>query len=104
MFLPLFTLLVPLGRLFLPGFRWRMRSRIYRWYRNLEEMDFKGHQTTSPEEVRSCIQELEKIGNEAMNVSVPLSYAGELYTLRIHIAQVQGALRKAEADLRGEGN
>jgi hypothetical protein len=35
---------------------------------------------------------------------VPLSYAGELYSLRIHIAHVQESLRKTEAVLRGEGN
>ncbi len=103
MFLPLFTLLLPLGRLFPPGFRWRMRSRIYRWYRNLEEIDFQGHQSTSPEEIRSCILELEKIDSEVMHVSVPLSYAGELYNLRIHIAHIQESLRRAEAVLRGEG-
>jgi len=103
MFLPLFTLLLPLGRLFPPGLRWRMRSRIYRWYRNLEEIDFQGHQSTSPEEVRSCILELDKLAGEVRHVSVPFSYAGELYSLRIHIAHVQESLRKAEAVLRGEG-
>jgi hypothetical protein len=103
MFLPLFTLLLPLGRLFPPGFRWRMRSRIYRWYRNLEEIDFQGHQSTSPEEIRSFILELEKIDGEVMHVSVPLSYAGELYNLRIHIAHIQESLKRAEAVLRGEG-
>ena len=103
MLLPLFTLLLPLGRLFPPGFRWRMRSRIYRWYRQLEEIDFRGHQSTSPEEIRSCIQGLEKINSEVMHVSVPLSYAGELYTLRMHIAHIQESLKKAEAVLRGEG-
>jgi TRAP transporter TAXI family solute receptor len=103
MFLPLFTLLLPLVRLFPPGFRWRMRSRIYRWYRTLEEIDFQGHQSTSPEEIRSCMLELEKIDGEVMHVSVPLSYAGELYALRIHIAHVQESLRKVEAVLRGEG-
>ena len=103
MFLPLFTLLLPLGRLFLPGFRWRMRSRIYRWYRNLEEIDFQGHQSTSSDEIRSCILELEKIDGEVLHVSVPLSYAGELYSLRTHIAHVQESLRRAEAGLRGAG-
>jgi TRAP transporter TAXI family solute receptor len=103
MLLPLFTLLLPLVRLFPPGFRWRMRRRIYRWYRKLEEIDFQGHQSTSPEEIRSCIVELEKIDGEVMHVPVPLSYAGELYTLRIHIAHIQESLRKAEAVLRGEG-
>jgi TRAP-type uncharacterized transport system substrate-binding protein len=103
MFLPLFTLLLPLVRLFPPGFRWRMRSRIYHWYRNLEEVDFQGHQSTAPEEVHSFILELEKLAAEVRHVAVPLSYAGELYSLRIHITHVQESLRKVEVVLRGEG-
>jgi uncharacterized protein len=103
MFLPLFTLLLPLVRLFPPGFRWRMRSRIYQWYRNLEEGDFQGHQSTAPEEVHSFILGLDKLAAEVRHVAVPLSYAGELYSLRVHIAHVQESLRKAEAVLRGEG-
>jgi hypothetical protein len=103
MFLPLFTLLLPLVRLFPPGFRWRMRSRIYHWYRNLEEVDFQGHQSTAPEEVHSFILKLERLAAEVRHVAVPLSYAGELYTLRIHIAHVQESLRRAAAVLRGEG-
>jgi hypothetical protein len=103
MLLPLFTLLLPLMRLFPPGFRWRMRSRIYRWYRNLEEADFQGHRSTSPEEIHSCILELEKIAGEVRDVSVPLSYAGELYSLRVHVAHVQESLRRAGAVFRGEG-
>jgi TRAP transporter TAXI family solute receptor len=102
MFLPLFTLLLPLVRLFPPGFRWRMRSRIYHWYRNLGEVDFQGHQSTAPEEVHSFILELEKLAAEVRHVAVPLSYAGELYSLRIHIAHVQESLRRAEVVLRGE--
>jgi TRAP transporter TAXI family solute receptor len=101
MLLPLFTLLLPLGRLFPPGFRWRMRSRIYRWYRTLEEIDFQGHQSTSPEEIRSCVLELEKLGKEVMHVAVPLSYAGELYALRIHIAHVQESLTRHSRNQTG---
>ena len=104
MFLPLVTLLIPFIRFFPPGFRWRVRSRIYRWYRNLEEIDLKGAQSTTLDEIRPCIMELEKIEREVMRVSVPLSYAGELYNLRTHIAHVQESLKKTEAGLRGEGN
>ncbi|MGA2959827.1 MAG: hypothetical protein ABSF48_29440 [Thermodesulfobacteriota bacterium] len=104
MLLPLFTLLIPLVRFFPPGFRWRIRSRIYRWYRNLEEIDLKGAQATTLDEIRFCIMELEKIEREVLHVSVPLSYAGELYSLRTHITHVQESLRKTEAVLRGEGN
>jgi TRAP transporter TAXI family solute receptor len=104
MFLPLVTLLIPFIRFFPPGFRWRVRSRIYRWYRNLEEVDLRGRQSRSLDEIKSWIMELEKIEREVMRVSVPLSYAGELYSLRIHIAHVQESLGKTEAVLRGDGN
>ncbi len=104
MLLPLITLLIPLIRFFPPGFRWRVRSRIYRWYRNLEEVDLRGRLSTSLDEINSWIQALEKIDGEVMHVSVPLSYAGELYSLRLHIAHVRESLRRAEAVLRGEGN
>jgi hypothetical protein len=104
MLLPLVTLLIPFVRFFPPGFRWRMRSRIYRWYRNLEEVDLKGRLSASLDEIRSWTLELEKIEREVIHVSVPLSYAGELYNLRIHIAQVRESLRKTEGVLRGEGN
>ena len=104
MFLPLVTLLIPLIRFFPPSFRWRVRSRIYRWYRNLEEVDRRGSQSTSLDEIKSWIVELAKIEREVMQVSVPLSYAGELYSLRTHIAHVQESLSKTEAVLRKEGN
>ena len=103
MFLPFFTLLIPLIRFFPPGFRLRIRSRIYRWYRNLEEIDFKGAQSTSPDEIHTYILELRKMEKEVMHVSVPLSYAGELYALRLHIAHVQESLRKAEEVLHSGG-
>jgi hypothetical protein len=77
---------------------------IYRWYHNLEEVDLKGRQSTSLDEIKSWIVELNKIEREVMRVSVPLSYAGELYSLRIHITHVQESLRKIDAVLRGEGN
>lgn len=102
MLLPFFTLLIPLMRFFPPGFRWKVRSRIYRWYRNLEEIDLKRAQVTTLDGIRSCIVELEKIEKEVGQVSVPLSYAGELYSLRIHIGYVRDSLGKTETVLRGE--
>jgi TRAP transporter TAXI family solute receptor len=104
MFLPLITLLIPFIRFFPSGIRWRMRSRIYRWYRNLEEVDQKGQLSVSLNEIRSWVLELEKIEKEIMHISVPLSYAGELYNLRIHIAHVRDSLERHERGLNGETN
>ena len=96
MLLPLITLLIPLIRSLPPGFRWRVRSRIYRWYRDLCGVDDRGGQGQSLEEIRACLAELAKIEKEVLHVSVPPSYAGELYTLRTHISFVGESLRKKE--------
>jgi len=39
--------------------------------------------------LNTYLTELRKIDEEVKQVSVPLSYAAELYALRIHIAHVQ---------------
>jgi TRAP transporter TAXI family solute receptor len=101
MLLPLVTLLIPLIRSLPPGFRWRVRSRIYRWYRDLSGVDARGAQGQSLEEIRACLAELAKIEKEVLHVSVPQSYAGELYTLRTHISFVGESLRKKEAAFFG---
>ena len=46
--LPLLTLLIPLARLAPPVYVWRMRSRIYRWYRVLREIDRKLREAAGP--------------------------------------------------------
>ena len=97
MLLPLITLLIPLIRSLPPGFRWRIRSRIYRWYRDLNGVDARGAQSQSPEEIRACLAELDRIEKEVLHISVPPSYAGELYLLRTHISFVGESLRKREA-------
>lgn len=101
MLLPLITLLIPLIRSLPPGFRWRVRSKIYRWYRDLSGVDARGAQSQSPEEIRACLAELDKIEKEVLHVSVPRSYAGELYSLRMHISFVGESLRKKEAAFFG---
>jgi TRAP transporter TAXI family solute receptor len=99
--LPLITLLIPLIRSLPPGFRWRIRSRIYRWYRDLSGVDSRGAESQSPEEIRVCLAELDRIEKEVLHVSVPQSYAGELYSLRMHISFVGESLRKREAAFSG---
>ncbi len=101
MLLPLITLLIPMIRFLPPGLRWRIRSRIYRWYRDLGGVDARGGKSQSAEEIRAHLAELDKIENEVLCVSVPQSYAGELYNLRMHISFVRESLRKKEAVFLG---
>ncbi|MEE3327940.1 MAG: TAXI family TRAP transporter solute-binding subunit [Myxococcota bacterium] len=95
MLIPLLALLLPLMRLFPPTYRWRVRSRIYRWYRQLRLADATGNASLSDEEIRAKITELNQIETEVAKVETPTSYAEELYSLRLHIDFVRRKLEES---------
>lgn len=86
------AMLIPLSRLLPPLYEFRVRSRIFRWYRNLRQIESDLEQKeASPEELLAALDRLER---RAFAVTVPLSYADELYALRQHIALVRTRLQK----------
>lgn len=87
--LPLLTLLIPLMRFAPPLLRWRHRSRIYTWYRDLRRIEGEARAATTPEEVEHAAEELARIEKDISQVEVPLSYHEELYNLRLHLGVVQ---------------
>jgi hypothetical protein len=89
MLLPLLTLLIPLFKVVPPTYRWRVRSRITHWYRELRAVDLMVMENKDPEKLVEYRTELERIDREVARVSVPLSYASELYSLRMHIAHIR---------------
>ena len=89
---PLVVILVPLMN-FLPQFmRWRVRSRIYRWYGELAllERDVATRQGNLP--VGQWQQDLDRIEQAVEHIHTPSSFASEAYTLREHIALVRRAV------------
>jgi TRAP transporter TAXI family solute receptor len=86
------AVLIPLSRLLPPLYEFRVRSRIFRWYRNLRqiESDLEGREASRDE----LLAALDKLEQRASAVRVPLSYADELYALRQHIGLVRARLRK----------
>lgn len=85
MILPLIALILPLMKVLPPTYRWRIRSRIYRWYDQLHALDVELKQDESEENLKSAIQVVNVMEQEVREVEVPLSYAEELYNLRLHI-------------------
>jgi TRAP transporter TAXI family solute receptor len=98
---PLIVVLVPLVN-FLPKFlRWRVRSRVYRWYGELAllERDVSTRQGVLP--VEKWLQDLDRIELAVEEIRIPTSFASEAYTLREHIALVRRAVvAKAETAAR----
>jgi len=93
MILPLVALLFPLIKVMPPIYRWRVRSRIYRWYAALDEVEEKIHQAEDSSAKRNQLQKLDQIEAEVMKVSTPLAYAEERYHLRLHIQFIRNSLR-----------
>ena len=88
------AILIPLGRVVPPLYAFRVRSRIFRWYRHLRAIENEaGRGDTAPSEL---LDELNKLDAKAARVTVPLSYTDELYALRSHIDLVRERLRQAK--------
>ncbi|WP_260294317.1 TAXI family TRAP transporter solute-binding subunit [Sedimenticola hydrogenitrophicus] len=92
MLLPFLALMLPLFKIMPPIYRWRMRSRIYRWYREVLSID---HLLFQPEaDLAQARAALERIEHEVAHIEIPLSYAEELYDLRLHISLIQQKLER----------
>ncbi|NLZ79939.1 MAG: C4-dicarboxylate ABC transporter substrate-binding protein [Gammaproteobacteria bacterium] len=86
--IPLLVLLFPLFKVAGPIYRWRIRARIYRWYKYLRDIDKQFSNDTLPEHVDYEIQRLTEMQDELAKVEVPLSYTNELYELHLHVRYV----------------
>lgn len=95
MLLPVIALLLPLFKLMPPLYRWRVRSRIYRWYRELGEID-GGLNAADAVEIERFLAELDRIEAEIRKVHVPLSYADQLYNLRLHLTLIRDLAKLKE--------
>jgi len=91
MLLPFIALLLPLFKIFPPFYRWRVRSRIYKWYSELRIVDLAVN-TINQEDIDKLFSDLDRIEEEVKHVEVPLSYADELYGLRLHLEMVRRKL------------
>jgi hypothetical protein len=73
-------------------YRWRMRSRIYRYYGALIAVERSAMRLTSDDERRALNVELDYIEESLDTIRLPLAYADALYVLREHIRFVRSRL------------
>jgi TRAP-type uncharacterized transport system substrate-binding protein len=92
--LPLVAVILPLFKLMPIVYRWRMRSKIYRWYSKLRAFDPERHKEEGPERLQEYLMGLEGIEAKVSNISVPLSFSEELYQLRMHINLLRSKLKQ----------
>ncbi len=98
MLLPLIALLLPLFKIMPPLYRWRMRSRVYHWYDDLLRIDRLSHIATDLATIQDYLSQLDAIEQGISDTNVPLSFAEELYDLRLHLNMVRGRLKEMITD------
>lgn len=81
------AVLLPLSRIVPPLYQFRIRSRVFRWYGQLR--DIENRLAQRPEEAQELAGELDALDDKVGRISVPLSYADELYALRNNIDAVR---------------
>ena len=95
MLVPLLALLYPLFKLMPLIYKWRMRSRIYRWYSELKAVDPEIQKDFVAERLEEYLAKLNEVEKQVSNISVPPAYAEGLYDLRLHIEMLRTKLLKA---------
>jgi hypothetical protein len=81
------AVLLPLSRIVPPLYQFRIRSRVFRWYAQLREIE--NRLQAEPGNSREVVRELDALDDKVGRISVPLSYAEELYALRNNIEAVR---------------
>lgn len=84
------AVLLPLSRVVPPLYQFRIRSRVFRWYAQLREIELRAH--TQPQQAGELVRELDALDGRVERISVPLAYADELYALRNNIDAVRRRL------------
>jgi len=92
MVVPILVVLIP-GLRFIPMvFRWRIRLRIFKWYRALLALEEDLAVDLSVDVRAALLTRLDRIDEAVNKMKVPASYADQFYELRGHIAFVRSRL------------
>jgi TRAP transporter TAXI family solute receptor len=93
MALPVLAVLIPLSRILPALYGWRMRSRIYRWYGRLKEIELQLEDKQTPEDLQEMESRLDTIEQAVNRIPTPLAYSANLYSFRQHIDLVRGRVQ-----------
>lgn len=90
---PIVVVLIPGLRVLPPLYRWRIRSRISRWYGALLELEHSLLVEQAPAERAELLKRLDEIERAVNRMKVPKSFGDQFYVLRQHINLVRDRIR-----------
>jgi len=86
------VLLIPGLRLVPALYRWRVRSRLYRWYGVLLALERDIFAQSAPEKREELLRRLDDIEQGVNKLKMPIFFADQFYVLRGHIGFVRDRL------------
>lgn len=87
------ALALPLSRIVPPLYSFRIRSRVFRWYAELRDIEQRAESGCSGDTpIKDLLEQLDAMETKVEKVVVPLSYTDELYALRGNIGLVRKKL------------
>jgi TRAP transporter TAXI family solute receptor len=95
------ALILPLSKVVPPLYVWRIRSRVFRWYGQLRTVEQALAAAPPDQRAKVHAEQLERLNEieEKVNqISIPLSFADDLYGLRSHINLVRQRILGAHAE------
>ncbi|MBX9964399.1 MAG: C4-dicarboxylate ABC transporter substrate-binding protein [Burkholderiales bacterium] len=101
---PALVVLIPAGRLLPQLYRWRVRSRIYRWYATLKEIELELEERRDAAQLEQILTRLETLDDAVHRIDTPLAYSENLYSFRQHIDLVRQRTHLAMRKVGGTGS
>ncbi len=89
---PLLVILIPATKVVPTGYRWLMRSRIYKWYGALMTIERAMLAPPTAEEKVILLRRFEAIEKAVNELKTPPSFGDQLYVLRDHVRLVRERL------------
>jgi TRAP transporter TAXI family solute receptor len=100
MVIPLLTIFYPLFKIAPPTYKWRVRRKVNKFYKELHEIDLQVNEARGAKGLDALRHRLDDIEHRALSVQVPVSHMDAQYTLRRHIALLRERMKRAEAPVQ----
>jgi hypothetical protein len=90
--IPLVVVIIPAMRLVPVIYRWRVRSRVYRWYGVLMAIERDIFSAPTAEQKQELLKRIDRVEEAVNRIKMPLSFADQLFVLRSHVNMVRDRL------------
>ena len=94
---------VPLARVVPALYRWRVRSRVFRWYARLKQIELQLEENPGRQVLDDMLRRLDETERAVNQIPTPLAYTENLYFFREHVDVVRRRIIRRLSNDRDDG-